>query len=1025
MDNSHSKTITLRESIVEESRNTIDTFKLDEKTLGDILKSLPKCNKAKHGRYKTQINLDMKIFDFSLGKERKSENNKKSIVQEEKDNENSDEDKSQIKNNEANDDDEGNNENDELFSAKSICSFKDDEDNHQLNQNPNQDLDILVSTIQQQEINHSKIHKLPSYLESITYLENQFIMEKLEETSKAEIDKMRPMKKSLTINAFEIANHENKEELFNNIKSNTRMKIGAMCRVGDEIFLAAENGLVYKYSLKDNKELFVFKTKDLPSNCVLWCIDSDIGKYIVTGFSNGNVNLIHNIKQKSLGIIKNITKSGILIIRMILSKKQRTTFIVCDFGGMIYKVKVRMNFLLKNETVIEKIYNNTIPIYNVIFMRWNKEQLIAFSTLESIQVMKIKPELKTMITIPRDKNTIERFLFDFSFGIGKLNIEISQSKSINDQNSDKTIEFKNLFCIVKECFIILYSFEIENNTIINMYQVGEFNTYTTIIKIGFISSSLLYFIDEFFKMKMINTMDFNMKQISLYIEGNIKQNIIYMNHLNILNLNIFADLKNRINKATYFNFISSNGHSVLLLGKNMISFVSLKTSEQCMLDLIKLQEWDTAMELASDVLKGNNGIWEKDTLVHIKDKLVYDLMFKYMEYIIHLNRPFNDTSSPKESLLVRCFDFCIDINMFNSIIDKIYPLFVSNHNSDLFFNTLQPYVFLDYFNNKNIQSDFIKELIKVYLNRKQLLTSLLFHFDFKCLETADVYNCIKENRLINPLIYIITNKTGQSLDDDIDDYFIPIEILSDILNGLVQKLDCVLSPLLYSLSNIDLYYDDFFYSKQYLTYKICWYCCLILDNESYYTKSALIEEKVNHFAIHIALWLICDNIMSTLISFEPFSYFKVWKKLMAKESYVNLLKGQSLGDLKGIIKELKITNLKHLSPGNFIGLLEKKVDDINNSETFKAFNDFIVFLAKDNYVKLNNELLIKAGKYLISYEAKKPTDDPSMFQEKIIKMLKEISQFSHEDLISILNSFTEDNHFDSIKEFLSSLMSTE
>ena len=386
----------------------------------------------------------------------------------------------------------------------------------------------------------------------------------------------------------------------------------------------------YEYKSYLLKEIVSSERKSVAS------MDISIDKeYLIAGYSNGYIALWDLNKSKCKKIIDNAHKSCVLACKFVSNTKKKFTIISSDLDGNIYKLiindgtfstSVESQCLYKNDTSIFLI--NILKLNeseNRLFPEINNGLIIALGCLEYIMVCMFEPHSKILFKFEKPKYVKDNYVPDISFGIGyapQLENNCEESildKTINSHSFYQTDVSKPhiLLAISWDKYIYLYCLPISKNLIHTFCNVGHYINATPIIRMGFISQSIIFFFDSKKYVKVLNTSLFKAGEIllredtdmpnflntkeyrraDLQEEKEIDQDLTFQSYL----LDIKGDGKA---KATYLNTIISNNRFIYILAKKGFYHLKLLNWEQCLNKTYSKLEWMDAITLGLDIYYG-------------------------------------------------------------------------------------------------------------------------------------------------------------------------------------------------------------------------------------------------------------------------------------------------------------------------------------------------------------------------------------------------------------------------------------
>jgi hypothetical protein len=323
---------------------------------------------------------------------------------------------------------------------------------------------------------------------------------------------------------------------------------------------------------------------------------------------------------------------------------------------------------------------------------------------------------------------------------------------------------------------------------------------------------------------------------------------------------------------------------------------------------------------------------------------------------------------------------------------------------------------------RNKESKFIR-------SNKSWLSELLLHFDVKRYlkkeKDNNVLNKIKENNLINVIIFLIINyEASEVMANNLIDYCTPLDLMVNLLNSNINKKNKDknenedLNLLEVDLNNEDFFKkefrfkDEIVFSNEYLRIKILWYIYIILKNRILKEGKSdkLDDTKKSLFIKEILRISFEKNIFNIIVFGDPNNE----KSRFLGRELVYILQIICDNDIihkyHEINKEEILLKLMHLFK--------------NRKESHIPLNSLIVkSLANDNRIELSNEVKLDMVLFFIENNCSNSDMYPEIkepkFENNLIEILKLIDSFTFDDSEKLLKSVSKcESNYKKLAEYI-------
>ena len=886
------------------------------------------------------------------------------------------------------------------------------EDNLNINLNLNLNFNNYLENINVMDMNHEMDQKnsrtqseeiLPykNSIEFINYMETVYIKSKLE--GNENVFQLRNYKQHAKIK-FVVLDFIKKTTLSTRFFRGNNL-ITSIAAQDDVIFAGNNLGIVRMYSCEKEYEFKSYCTKEIEvcEKRSVVCMDiSADGDFLISGYSNGYLALwdLHSTKCKKL--ITNVHKSCIVACKFIRNDKKKFELLSSDADGNVFKIIIKEGFL---STSVDSFFliRHDIPIFliNILkiedddkkfFPEFVKTQslIVAFGCLDYIMVFMLEPESKRLFKFEKPKYFKDNYVPDINFGIGYVPniVETEYMESILDQTGNQSyIQGQSnidnsrpqiILAISWGKIIYLYCLPVSNGVMYGFTCAGHYINTSAIIRMGFLSNSIIFFFDKQKFVKVINS--------SLITPGEVRISADYempipyfdssrkpeLEEGRIVDPDIsfqtyVIDKAENTTKATYNNFILNLPKNIYVLAKKDFYHGRLLNWEQCLNNLQQNAEWMDALTLGLDIYLGKTtalaDIPIEENIRKIKvGSVLKNLIHQYV--IIHMGSDRGNILSADKTFQDRlnkciniCIEFCIEIDGIEFLLNSLQPIFDSKGYGDEFIQKLEPFILCDKIINQQLQQMTVSKIIDLYIKNKKfhVLSQILIHLDIQSIDIEYVKYICDQYNLFSPLIYVYSNGADE-------DYFHPIKKMFDCLEKAkeikpyVSYSECLKN---YSIAELET-------SKQYIGHKLIWYINLCLQGKKIpSSKIANIPEtKFKKLVIKIIFWILSEDILTKLLLFDSSSIFLILTKIFEDDKIKNIIESKEFDSYN---TPSEMGDMIDLKPITIINLIIAKCKEINKNQILHDMYEFLARISVVKGINLNRPLIIEAGRFLLSF----------------------------------------------------------
>ena len=757
--------------------------------------------------------------------------------------------------------------------------------------------------------------------------------------------------KSKTNVKFQLFSFDFKKNLSYNIKSKIR---NITCiKIKDNHFLAGDkDGSVTLYSIENGIEMRKYIPQE--KNIDFYPTSIDITpnlEFIVIGYSNGYISLWDGIKPQLIYTMKNIQKSKILVIQFCsISERKIFEFLSTDANGQLLKLTLTIKFIKKSVQDF-LIYKDSEPTYAMTqFKPLREKQIVlgAFGNINKIRVYILRPVLISFFEIARPDFVPKDFFGvpDISFGWGCPPLEFNEI-NIHQKNFEEQIRENNILLAVSWGNIItLYSMKIQDEDIVlnNDGPISYFVNNFPVVRLGFVSASIIYFFDEKGTIKIMNTAFTQYGEYNKDSSNNEYNKKALVDEGNIIDSNLInIDVSNNPNNKSYCYryFINNMNKRIFLLTKTGLHLGKVLNFEDCIENLVQDNNWFGAMCLGIDIYQGNITSFP-DVPISMKERAKFlspyliELLNKYIDFNLKDHKEEKDkdkeSNEEKKKRLIQCInvtiEFCIGMKDVNYLLKNVEETFKAKGKIDLFYKLLEPFIFNDLLSQEDLSEDSLIALYTTYKgnNELSLLSHIFSHFNFKCLANSTIKKIAFKEHLFSLMILIFSNSNNY------EDFFLPVAKMYKSFEEKVKKKDIIFKSYfdmcgtndIKDINNIEI-------STEYIGHKLLWYIDMALKGNKFslgmdvnFLKFDTRSEEYKCFITTLYYWILQDEVFVNLMKFDSYSFFNIMTNFVNEPYISRIIKNYDF-------KKVNPSILQKLEEESDTHFLTKKSGEINDN----------------------------------------------------------------------------------------------
>ena len=794
----------------------------------------------------------------------------------------------------------------------------------------------------------------------------------------------------------------------------------------ENLFIGYNNGQVNMYDMESGDEIKNFFTNQNESSVTV--LENKGNEYLFVGYSDGTINLFDIKKGYLLLSSKDAHSSKIFSIKLINIDKNFFKIISSDEEGQVIVSQFSLS-MLKKKSQSSLLFKNEFPIYTIIKfnpIENDSKCLLGFASMNKVFLYSLNENLEKIFELKKPEYVEENDIPDITLGWGGRPSSSTGKKKLSENIGNK----QTFFAIAWGNVILFYCILYKAETFIPEGPIGYFENNISIIRLEFISSSIIYFFDKTAQLKIINTSfcDFGKyeydedKKFHYNKNALIDEGKILDPHMKYNNISKNEDIQ----LYTYANFICNLQNSIYLFTEEGLRIGKVLSYKDCIEDIIKISNnWFGAMCLAIDIYQGNMTSFpgvpsEEEERKKKLEPYLIELLNKYIEFNFKGNETEEgmdeDIIDMKDDKIIECInvsiEFCFGIKIYDYLLNDLEKTFNKYGKEDLFYKLLEPFIFNDLLMNEQVSETFLVLLYKKYKNKDELflLSHLFIHINLNCLSTPAIKKIVSDENLFTLIIYIFSN--GLSYED----YFLPIKKMYGFY--LSQNDDEVEEYPdndeeykyfnyceIYGEKGIDGI-SDLGKSKNYIGHKLLWYIEQSLKGNKLGSSSNLESIKFNisseNYKNYISLifyWILQKNTFITLLNFDSYSLFYILNFYFTEPIIIKIIQEFNFSlfsddKFKNIIEvNISRENIKDNSTEIINEDLKIDYNDLNNALLFiiklsQAQNDYLSNQDLDN-------LLIR-----YAYINQKENELPEIIKNKVFESVNNfIKYFSNYPVI--------------------------
>jgi WD40 repeat protein len=266
-------------------------------------------------------------------------------------------------------------------------------------------------------------------------------------------------------------------------------------KIADKYLFTGENdGSAHMYLIEKGEERRNFNVPQF--NSPVSVIENNNADYLLVGYYDGTINLFDINKGNLMHSIKEIHKTKIIALKFANVEKNSFTFISTDEEGQVMDITYSSKLKnLKKNTSNELIFKDTEAVYAITKFKPNTDEnksLLGFSSANKVRLYTLEPKLELIFELNKPDYIEENDIPDISLGWGNRPQPKSTKKKLSEGIANKEI----FFAVAWGHVISFYVITSKGDKYIPEGPIGYFENNISIIRLGFISASIIYFLTK-------------------------------------------------------------------------------------------------------------------------------------------------------------------------------------------------------------------------------------------------------------------------------------------------------------------------------------------------------------------------------------------------------------------------------------------------------------------------------------------------------------------------------------------------
>lgn len=200
---------------------------------------------------------------------------------------------------------------------------------------------------------------------------------------------------------------------------------------------------------------------------------------------------------------------------------------------------------------------------------------------------------------------------------------------------------------------------------------------------GFLTSSIIFFIDSSKHIKCINTSEIALSAEEQNKNSNLNDNVVVIEH-NIICQSIIAN-ENKTQINMYYNCVVTYPKHIFFMGQETFNHAELLSWNDSLNELRARLWWNKMFCLGVDIYKGKvTGLADIPIQDELRKQKVQNVLKGFAKEFVNTQIDTNLTENKEYINIV--IELCIDIDSVDFLLNEISPIFEERRFNDIFFS---------------------------------------------------------------------------------------------------------------------------------------------------------------------------------------------------------------------------------------------------------------------------------------------------------------------------------------------------
>lgn len=392
---------------------------------------------------------------------------------------------------------------------------------------------------------------------------------------------------------------------------------------------------------------------------------------------------------------------------------------------------------------------------------------------------------------------------------------------------------------------IVSIFQLKSAHTTGIQKIATINTQLKLKSLTWLAADTLVSIDSLKRLQIC--------QVSSMIEGNISDGILDSIKLNE-EITFQSFMKDGLAiYPLYMNTVKSTARHIFILSNHALYKGKLMNWEECLEQMMRNGDWLQALCNAIEFQTGTGKKYQD--VPYNKEPLRCTLEIVAREYI-------NTSAIPLLNKIPFILEYCVSVSLLSLLFTELFE-YIIEHDSDgrntsALLECLEPMILSD--SITSIPLSILTKMVSHYSpNNLSTLERIILHLNPNSLDIRVLNGVCEEYNLFTALIYINTNSTYPN-------FMTPIKALyAQIMNS--EKVE----------------------EKMRFSYMLLWYVGMCFDGKTF-PNGSIVVSYWKEAAVKIVEWMLKENHMGVLLSFDAETSLRVVRKVFENEVPAEVLR---------------------------------------------------------------------------------------------------------------------------------------